>query len=143
MNPCSTETTNYGLSFGPRVRARSGVGAALLLAALASAGCSQGTEPRTENDPSQVVGGEGPSGTSAAPAWAPPAAAPAQSPVAEHGQLAVTGAHLVDSAGVNVQLKGVSSMWLNWESRPYAENEEGLAWLRDNWNLSLLRAIFE
>ena len=31
-------------------------------------------------------------------------------------------------------------MWLNWENDGYAENLEGLKWLRNNWNLSLIRA---
>lgn len=38
-----------------------------------------------------------------------------------------------------MQLKGVSTMWLNWENR-YSASQAGLAWLRDNWNLSVIRA---
>jgi len=39
-----------------------------------------------------------------------------------------------------VQLKGPSSMWLNWEDDGYAENLSALIWMRDNWNLSVIRA---
>lgn len=66
--------------------------------------------------------------------------APAGSPVAAHGQLQVDGPLLKDQAGVPYQLKGVSSMWLNWESAPYAESRNALAYMRDNWKLSVIRA---
>lgn len=39
-----------------------------------------------------------------------------------------------------MQLKGPSSMWLNWEGDNYAESKEALQWMRDNWKLSLIRA---
>ncbi len=68
-----------------------------------------------------------------------PGGAPEGSPVAEHGQLSVVGTNLVDSSGAAVQLKGVSSMWLNWEEDGYAEDLDGLIYMRDNWNLSLIR----
>ena len=61
-------------------------------------------------------------------------------PVGLHGQLSVSGTHLVDKDGVSVQLKGPSSMWLNWESKPYAENKQGVQWMRDNWNATVIRA---
>lgn len=66
--------------------------------------------------------------------------APAGSPVALHGQLRVQGTELVDQAGEPVQLKGVSSMWLNMEDDGYARSLEGLRWLRDDWGLSVFRA---
>jgi aryl-phospho-beta-D-glucosidase BglC (GH1 family) len=65
---------------------------------------------------------------------------PEGTPVSRHGKLSVVGTELIDEHGEPVQLKGVSSMWLNWESRQYSTSKEGLAWLRDNWNLSLFRA---
>jgi aryl-phospho-beta-D-glucosidase BglC (GH1 family) len=46
---------------------------------------------------------------------------------------------LVGEDGVPVQLKGVSTMWLNWEPR-YSVNRDGLRWMRDNWNVSVVRA---
>lgn len=61
-------------------------------------------------------------------------------PVEAHGQLAVVGAQLVDEHGDAVQLKGVSSMWLNWENDGYAEDAEALVWMRDRWNISVIRA---
>jgi len=67
-------------------------------------------------------------------------AAPAGSPVAIHGQLQVQGTMLTDAWGDLVQLKGVSSMWLNWESKPFAESKSALAYMRDNWKLSVIRA---
>jgi len=61
-------------------------------------------------------------------------------PVAAHGPLKVVGTSLVDSHDAPVQLKGPSSMWLNWESQKFAEDKQGLMFLRDNWNASLIRA---
>jgi hypothetical protein len=77
------------------------------------------------------------------PIPAPPplgSAGPAGSPVARHGQLKVEGNQLLDQSGSPVELKGVSSMWLNWENKPYAESRGALRWMRDNWNLSVIRA---
>lgn len=61
-------------------------------------------------------------------------------PVEAHGQLSVVGTQLVDEQGDPVQLKGVSSMWLNWENEGYAEDAEALVWMRDHWNVSVIRA---
>lgn len=61
-------------------------------------------------------------------------------PVEAHGQLQVVGRSLLDQNGDAVQLKGVSSMWLNWENDGYAENAQALLWMRDHWNLSVIRA---
>ena len=61
-------------------------------------------------------------------------------PVARHGQLRVCGSGMCDSTGARVQLRGISSMWLNWETQPYAENLQALTWMRDNWNLQVTRA---
>jgi endoglucanase len=47
---------------------------------------------------------------------------------------------LVDQNGEAVQLKGVSSMWLNWETDGFAESAEALVWMRDHWNVSVIRA---
>jgi endoglucanase len=69
-----------------------------------------------------------------------PATAQADTPVATHGQLHVCGTTLCDEHDNQVQLRGVSSMWLNWESAPYAENLDALEWMRDNWNLQVIRA---
>jgi endoglucanase len=61
-------------------------------------------------------------------------------PVELHGQLHVTGTELRDASDKRIQLRGVSSMWLNWEDDGYAENLEGLKWMRNNWNVNLIRA---
>jgi endoglucanase len=61
-------------------------------------------------------------------------------PVEEHGALAVVGTQIVDEAGKAVQLKGVSSMWLNWEDSGYAEDATAIRWMRNNWKLSVVRA---
>jgi endoglucanase len=61
-------------------------------------------------------------------------------PVELHGQLQVVGATLQDAQGAPVQLKGVSSMWLNWEEDGYAEDAIALKWMRNNWRLSVVRA---
>src|SRR6478752_4607072 len=60
--------------------------------------------------------------------------------VATHGHLKVVNAHIQDESGQPVQLKGVSSMWLNWEDDGYAENLTALRWMRNNWNLTVIRA---
>jgi endoglucanase len=65
---------------------------------------------------------------------------PAGSPVARYGQLEVQDSQLLDQSGIPLQLKGVSSTWLNQEARPYAESLGALRWMRDNWNLSVVRA---
>jgi len=61
-------------------------------------------------------------------------------PVDANGHLQVLNGQLSNEAGEPVQLKGVSSMWLNWESQAYAENATALRWMRNNWKLSVIRA---
>ncbi|HEX2732921.1 MAG TPA: glycoside hydrolase family 5 protein [Polyangiaceae bacterium] len=64
----------------------------------------------------------------------------AETPLGKHGALKVVGPDLVDAHGKPVQLKGISSMWLNMEETGYAESGAALKWMRDNWNVSLFRA---
>ena len=64
----------------------------------------------------------------------------APTPVELHGHLKVEGGQLKDESGDPVQLKGVSSMWLNWEDDGFAENATALRWMRNNWKLSVIRA---
>ena len=61
-------------------------------------------------------------------------------PVAVHGQLKVVGTQLEDQHGNPVQLKGVSSQWLNYESKTFPESKAAIQWARDNWKLSVIRA---
>jgi endoglucanase len=60
--------------------------------------------------------------------------------VATHGQLKVEGRDLKDSCGNFVRLKGVSSMWLNWERDGYATNKTAMKWMIDNWDIKVIRA---
>ena len=64
----------------------------------------------------------------------------ALNPVATHGQLKVVGTQLQDQAGRPVQLKGVSSQWLNYESKTFPESKPALQYARDHWKLSVIRA---
>ena len=64
----------------------------------------------------------------------------ALNPVATHGQLKVVGTQLQDQAGKPVQLKGVSSQWLNYESKTFPESKPALQYARDHWKLSVIRA---
>ena len=57
-----------------------------------------------------------------------------------NGPLRVDGTRIVNQNGNTVQLKGASSMWLHWEEDGYAESLAALTWMRDNWNLSVIRA---
>lgn len=101
-------------------------------ASLLLLGCAQGSGKPLEQYPDLAQVEE----------WiAPePGDAPDGSPVAKHGWLKVEGVQLVDESGEAVQLRGVSSMWLNWDGRNFATNYDGLEWMRDNWNLTLFRA---
>lgn len=96
------------------------------------------SDPSNTEDPGDTGNPDNPDDTGSTPNT--PGDAPAGSPVAEHGALHVVGTQLVDSHGNSVQLKGVSSMWLNWEDTGFAEDKAGLSYMRDNWNLSLIRA---
>ncbi|HLL68937.1 MAG TPA: cellulase family glycosylhydrolase [Micromonosporaceae bacterium] len=69
-----------------------------------------------------------------------PPPATGSTPVARHGQLRVCGTRMCDRTGAGVQLRGVSSMWLNWDPAGYGENLTALRWMRDNWNLTVIRA---
>jgi endoglucanase len=60
-------------------------------------------------------------------------------PVEKYGALSVKGTTLVDSEENPVKLEGMSSMWLNWEPTGYALSRDGLAWMRDNWDLRVFR----
>ena len=68
------------------------------------------------------------------------AGGPGVTPVEMFGQLSVEGPQLVGEDGEPVQLRGASSMWLNWEADGYAESPLALEWMRDHWNLSVIRA---
>jgi endoglucanase len=71
--------------------------------------------------------------------WQAPVSIDPSTPVGLHGQLRVAGTNLVDASGNTVQLKGISTMWLNWEDK-YSSSKAGLQWMRDNWNITVFRA---
>ena len=113
---------------------RSTVLSGLLLLALTTQGCDVGSKyvPPTPVDPAALEIGDD-NDLGAGDDFGP-------TPVELHGQLHVSGTELRDASNNRVQLKGVSSMWLNWEDDGYAENLQGLKWLRNNWHLSVIRA---
>jgi Cellulase (glycosyl hydrolase family 5) len=61
-------------------------------------------------------------------------------PLDRNGRLRVAGTNLVNEHDEAIQLKGVSSMWLNWEDDGYAEDPVALRWMRNNWKLTVIRA---
>jgi aryl-phospho-beta-D-glucosidase BglC (GH1 family) len=65
---------------------------------------------------------------------------PEETVVQRNGHLKVVGTELQNEAGDPVQLRGVSSMWLNWEDDGYAESLTALRWMRNNWKLGVIRA---
>lgn len=62
----------------------------------------------------------------------------AKTPVAEIGNLNVVGNQLTDKYGKSVQLVGVSFGWSNWHPRFY--NHKTVKWLKDDWNVNIVRA---
>ncbi|HEY4394338.1 MAG TPA: glycoside hydrolase family 5 protein [Polyangia bacterium] len=84
------------------------------------------------------AGGHG--GSSSTIDAAADAAAGTLNPVATHGQLTVVGTQLQDQHGNPVQLKGVSSQWLNLESKTFPESKSAIQYARDHWKLSVIRA---
>lgn len=65
---------------------------------------------------------------------------PGPTVVESNGHLKVVGSELQNERGEAIQLKGASSMWLNWEGDGYAESLKALRWMRNNWNLKVVRA---
>jgi hypothetical protein len=60
-------------------------------------------------------------------------------PVEQHGRLHVCGTAMCDEYDREVQLRGISSMWLHWQTQPYAQNLDALEWMRDEWNIDVFR----
>jgi endoglucanase len=74
----------------------------------------------------------------AQPAWAQPAPAPAGTPVACHGALAVKDGQIVGAHGEPVTLRGMSLFWSQWAPRYYSP--ETVAWLASDWQVDVVRA---
>lgn len=62
----------------------------------------------------------------------------AQTPVKQHGQLSVSGTHLVNSAGKVVQLKGVATHGLQWFGDFY-QNGVAIKCAAEDWNAQIIR----
>eukprot|EP00928_Gymnodinium_smaydae_P036947 TRINITY_DN25737_c0_g1_i1.p1 TRINITY_DN25737_c0_g1~~TRINITY_DN25737_c0_g1_i1.p1 ORF type:complete len:1396 (+),score=159.09 TRINITY_DN25737_c0_g1_i1:31-4218(+) len=60
------------------------------------------------------------------------------SPIARHGWLNIRGTQIIDEYGGHAALRGVSLFWSQWQ--PEFWNFETVKWLRDDWNISLIRA---
>jgi endoglucanase len=132
---------------GARATLHQAVAMSLLAAALAGAGCSSksatvdgaGGGGGALGAGGDVTGGGG-LGDSTDADTMDGAPVPELNPVAVHGQLQVVGTQLQDASGNPVQLKGVSSQWLNYESRTFPESKAALQYARDHWKLSVIRA---
>ncbi len=108
---------------------------------IALLACSQGSSER-EEAPGPLAAANGGGAATATPSE-PPTVAEADvagTPVGEHGALRIEGTQLVDQNGVAVQLRGPSSMWLNWERTGYASNQSLITLFRDDWDASVVRA---
>lgn len=66
------------------------------------------------------------------------AEAPAGSPVAEHGALAIEDGRLVGQHGEPVTLRGMSLFWSQWGPQYY--DADTVAWLAKDWKVSAVRA---
>jgi endoglucanase len=105
---------------------------AVVLGGVFLLACSTGTNARSE---SEYVAPE----VVAEQPWSPPAAPPSGSPVDQYGALKVVGTQIVNQSGQAVQLKGLSSQWINSETKGYSQDKKGLEWLRDHWQLRVFR----
>ncbi len=104
--------------------------------AILTWGCSQGSAER-ENAAPVVV--ELPP-LAPDPRILPDTVAFEDTPVGRNGRLRVEGTQMVNERGEPIQLRGISSMWLNWENTGYATNYTALQWMRDNWGVTVIRA---
>ena len=68
----------------------------------------------------------------------PAATAPANSPVARHGALAISGNRVVDQRGEPVTLRGMSLFWSQWAPQYYTR--ETVDWLVSDWKVTVVRA---
>ena len=71
------------------------------------------------------------------PAMYPTDSYPANSPVAKHGKLQVSGKNMVDVNGNIVQLRGISTHGISWFPQCY--NESAVDALVDDWGINVLR----
>jgi len=119
----------------------------ILFAMLLSACGGGGLVPGGPTDESGTGGGDATGGTdSCGPGTAGEGGAggeggaSALTTVERYGHLRLDGTSLVSEDGEPIQLKGASSMWLNWETEGYARNLSGVQYMRDRWGLQIIRA---
>ena len=62
----------------------------------------------------------------------------AQTAVARHGQLRVSGKKIKDECDRDVQLRGMSYFWSQWEGNRFF-NADVVKWLRDDWKVNVVR----
>ncbi|PSJ38483.1 glycoside hydrolase family 5 protein [Allosphingosinicella deserti] len=62
----------------------------------------------------------------------------AETAVERHGALRAEGNRIVDAKGEPVVLRGMSLFWSQWAPQFY--NRDALRWLRDDWNVNIVRA---
>ena len=58
-------------------------------------------------------------------------------PVEKHGKLQVRNGTLTDKNNNPVQLKGMSSFWINWNEGGKFANSQVIDWLADDWGINL------
>jgi len=145
-------TTVHRWVFSSLVFALSGCYSGVEFFVVGSSGESDdGEAPETGDEEGQPMSGEAPMattavttadvpGTTGAVPMDPPDVADVEPPVMRHGALRVEGTRLVDESGTAVQLKGPSSMWLNWETSGFAFDEPGVRFLRNDWKATVIRA---
>jgi endoglucanase len=64
----------------------------------------------------------------------------AQTAVAKHGRLSVSGNRIVDQHGQAVQLRGMSIFWSQWSPGSKYYNRNAVQHLVDDWHVTLVRA---
>lgn len=65
----------------------------------------------------------------------------AQTPVATHGRLRVSGNQIQNSSGQQVQLRGMSFFWSNWfQEGRQLWTRGAVKWLVDDWKIQVIRA---
>ena len=58
--------------------------------------------------------------------------------VEKYGQLRIAGNKMVDKNGNEIQLRGMSLYWSQWQGGFY--NYNAIKWLRDDWKVTVVRA---
>ena len=68
------------------------------------------------------------------------ASSPSVGFVSQNGQLKVQDGTLVNAKGKKIQLRGMSSLGLQWSDAAPWMNIESIRWLRDDWKANVVRA---